>query len=304
MKPIETRRTEIHYITSDPERMLNKFIARRVIRTWTEEYIDKDTREPVAIERSNRLFDKGTYIDDDILTQIRFWMEEGSVKEVEVSNQKRMSFVHKNSSLFPYKCVIRMDDKKKSYLLYATSAMNAIEIVTDYVELNCNGGFMVVDVRELDNFIVLIDRLKQKSVIKDGNSGGADSEDGFSVDEYLNQVTLELEAEEEEKDESEKLKFYQIKSRVVQSDGYGDEEQEHTFVVNTFNCTLANLLIEKWLRDCQEKRYLESLANPDSKFEKKDIHAFVEESKIVPFGCFIPLEFSLAYKEDTGDAIP
>lgn len=58
------------------------------------------------------------------------------------------------------------------------------------------------------------------------------------------------------------------------------------------------MLIEKWLRDKQEQKYQESLKNPDCHFDKKEIHSFVEESKIVPFGGFIPTEFSMAYQEE------
>lgn len=294
MKPIETRNTEVRYSTSDPERMKGRFIAKRVIRTWKEDYIDKDTGKPVTIERSEVIFDRGVYIDDDILTQIRFWQTEGSIDEIEVSNQKRMSFVFKNTTMFPYKCVIRHDDKRKSFLLYASSAQNALIIVTDYVELNLNGGFSVVDVKELDSFVVLIDRLKTKKLAADA---GNEDED-FSSEKWLNQVSLELEEEEDEDSDKTKMKFYQISSRIVMSDGYGEDEHTQTFVVNTFNCTRANMLIEKWLRDRQEEHYLKSLEKPDCHFDKKDIHAFVEESKIVPFGSFIPLEFSLAYKEE------
>lgn len=66
MKPIETRNTEIRYTTSDPVRMRGCFIAKRVLRTWKEDYVDKDTNEVVQIERSEVLFDRGVYIDDDI----------------------------------------------------------------------------------------------------------------------------------------------------------------------------------------------------------------------------------------------
>lgn len=52
MKPIETRLNEVRYTTSDPHRMINRFIAKRVLRTWTEDYIDKDTCETASIERS------------------------------------------------------------------------------------------------------------------------------------------------------------------------------------------------------------------------------------------------------------
>ena len=135
MKPIETRLNEVRYTTSDPHRMINRFITKRVLRTWMEDYIDKDTCETASIERSEILFEKGTYITPDILTQINFWMEAGAIKEIEVSNQRRMSFEFPNSSLFPYKGSIKIGDRKRTYLLYATSVQNALLILADYVEL-------------------------------------------------------------------------------------------------------------------------------------------------------------------------
>lgn len=81
---IETRKTEIRCKTSDPKRMLNKYIASRVLKTWKEDFVDDSTGEVVSIERNEVLFDKGTLIDQDTLAQIRFYMQEGSIKEVEV----------------------------------------------------------------------------------------------------------------------------------------------------------------------------------------------------------------------------
>lgn len=296
MKHIDTRLSEVRYMTSDPDRMINRFISKRVLRTWTEDFIDKETGQSLPIERNEVLFEKGTFITPDIMTQINFWILEGAIKEVEVSNQKRMSFEFPNSTLFPYRCTIKIDDKKRTYLLYATSVQNALTILTDYVELNNNGGFSVTEVKELDDFVVIIDRF-----MKLANKTEDDTEDkpGMdSIDDYLNSVMLEMEGTEEDSDRT-KLRFYQILSRVVLTDSSGaDSESTHTFVVNTYNCTRANMLIEKWLRDKQEQKYQESLKNPDCHFDKKEIHSFVEESKIVPFGGFIPTEFSMAYQEE------
>ena len=60
---IETRKTEIRYKTSDPTKMLNKWIASRVLKTYTEDFVDEDTNEVVSIERNEILFDRGTLID-------------------------------------------------------------------------------------------------------------------------------------------------------------------------------------------------------------------------------------------------
>ncbi len=89
---IETRKTEQRYVTSDPKKMLNMYLSKRVLKTWTEDFIDEDTGETVSIERNEVLFERGTLIDQDTLAQIRFSMEADGIKDVEVSNQKRMAF--------------------------------------------------------------------------------------------------------------------------------------------------------------------------------------------------------------------
>lgn len=295
MKTVETRLSEVRLTTSNPKEMINRYLSKRVMRTWKEDFLDKDTCEKHTIERSEVLFEKGTYIDTDILTQITFWINEGAITEVEVSSQKRMSFEYSNTVLHPYRCAVRIDDKKRTFLLYAMSISNAIEVVKDYVELNSNGGFWIIELKELDNFVVIVDHLMKQAMQSDSDTT-ATIGDSADVEDYLNQVSIEMEETEEDSDKT-KLKFYQINSRLVYSDESGDDEHNQTFVVQTYNCTRANLLIEKWLRDRQEERYLESLKKPEMKFERKEIHSFVEESKIIPFGEFIPTEFSLAYQD-------
>lgn len=292
---IESRKTEIRYVTSAPKRMINKFIARRVLRTWTEDFVDEDTGNVVPIERNEILFEKGTYVDADVLSQIQYWIQEGSVKEVEVSNQKRMSFVQKNTALYPYKAKARIFDKHHTFLLYATSVCNALTILTDYIELNYNGGFTVSDVKELDYFIILIDSLKSPKK-NETDVDLAYLKDEISTDEYVNAIDGQEHLDDENKG---KLKFYQISSRIVSHhEKEGDEEETGQFIVQTYTAARANLLIEKYLRDKQEERYQESLKHPERTFVKYQINSFIEESKVIPIGCFIPLEFSKVYQED------
>ena len=78
---IETRKTEIRYVTSDPKKMLNMYLAKRVLKTWEESFIDEDTGETVTIERNEILFDRGTLIDQDTLAKIRFSMEADGIRK-------------------------------------------------------------------------------------------------------------------------------------------------------------------------------------------------------------------------------
>lgn len=138
---IETRKTEKRYVTSDLKNMLNMYLAKRVLKTWIEDFVDADTGKVVSIERNEVLFERGTLIDRDILSQIQFFMSAGDITSVEVSNQKRMAFENENKALYPYMAQAQISDKKYKFLLYATGLENVITILKDYIELNYQSGF-------------------------------------------------------------------------------------------------------------------------------------------------------------------
>lgn len=301
---IDTRKNEIRYVTSDPAKMLGMYTVSKVTRSWEEEFVDEDTGNIQKIERHELILDKGIYISNDVLTELKFWLDEGSLKEIEVSNQKRMSSMLENTRQFPYKSIVTIDDKRHSFLLYAVSVTNAIEIIKDYVELNYHGGFWITNLQELDYCVILVDKLK---TIKQRNLelDIAYLNDEISMEEYLsNKIETDNTSngiQDDLDEESLKLKFYQIGAKILMRNpddsDKEDEEYSQTFIVQTFSAVRANLIIEKYLQDQQELRYRASLSNPDMKFVKKDIMSFIEESKIINIGGFIPRSFSDAYKE-------
>lgn len=300
---IETRKTEIRYRTSDPERMLGRFIARRALKTWTEDFIDKDTDETISIERNEILFERGTYIDQDVLSSIRFYLQEGSLTEIEVSNQKRLAMIDTNHSLYPYKAVVKIDDKRKTFLLYATSIANALVILVDYVELNYKGSFVISDIKEMDYCVILVDKLKSTAARK-YDLDVAYLKNEISTEEFVNATCDAIQADNNDADDDSDTtndttkRFYQIGAHIVlHHDKEGDDEEDHTFIVHTYSAVRANMIIEKYLRDCQDKRYNEAMKHPERTFVKRQINSFIEESKVIPIGCFIPVEFSRAYND-------
>lgn len=272
---LETRKTELRYVTSDPAKMLNMYLAKNVYKTWNENFIDEDTQETFTIERNELLFSRGTLIDQDILARIRFSMEADGIKEVEVSNQKRMAFENENKCLYPYIAQAKVGDKKYKFLLYATGLENVIAILEDYIELNYQSGFTLTMAKEFDSCIILTDNLKERKV---DSVSEAYLKDEISSEEYLD--AIDTEDKEEESKPSEK-KFYQIETKVT----FDEEERTQTFVVHTFNVDRAMMLISHWLKN-KEKGH---------EYERKDIHASIESAKPIPVGRFIPKEFSMAY---------
>ena len=142
--------------------MLNKYLAQRVLKTWTEDFIDEDTSEVVSIERNELLFQRGTLIAQDVLAQIRFCYESGDItKDIEVSNQKRLAVELVNDYLQPYIAQATIDSKKCKFLFYATSVDSALLLLKDYIELNFTAGFIINMVKEFDSCVILTDTLKE-----------------------------------------------------------------------------------------------------------------------------------------------
>ena len=265
---IETRKTEQRYVTSDPAKMLNMYLAKDVYKTWNEDFIDEATQETITIERNELLFTRGTLIDQDTLAQIRFSMEADGIKEVEVSNQKRMAFENENKCLYPYIAQAQIDDKKYKFLLYATGLENVIAILKDYIELNYQSGFTLTMAKEFDSCIILTDNLKERKI------------DSVS-EEYLDETDSD---DTEEESKPNEKKFYQIETKVTFDD---EEERTQTFVVHTFNVDRAMMLISHWLKN-KEEEYERKAKEKGHEYEKKDIHTSIESAKPIPVGRFIP----------------
>ena len=276
---IETKKNEERYVTSDPRMMLNKYLAKRVLKGWTEDFVDEYTGQIVSIERNEVLFERGDLIDQDRLAQIRFYIEEGSITEVEVSNQKRIAIELHSTHLHPYIAQAEIKDKKHKFLFYASTLDTALLILKDYIELNYSFGFNIVMVKEFDSCIILTDTLKERKL------------DTLPLD--WGEKDLSVEGDNEEDDKPDEKKFYQIEAKITFGE---DGESFYTFVVHTFNVDRAMMLITNYLKSQQDKREKEA-KEKGYEYEKKEIHAMVESAKPIPVGRYIPMEFSMAYVE-------
>lgn len=292
---IQSRKTEERYFTGDPKRMLGRYLVNRLYRTWTETFMDEDTGDTVPVERSELLFEKGTQITQDNLAQIRFYMAEGSVKEVEVSNQRRVCYELKNERLYPYMAQVSIGNKKHKVLLYATGVENAITIIKDYVELNFEGMFDILMVKEFESCIVLLDKLKgvKYSFEKDFCNGK------ITAEEFLQELALQVDEEEREKEQEEQKpkKWYKINSKIATADKEGNERTDFfQFVVNSISAERANMLINVYLKQKQDEER-QRATEKGNVFDEVLITAAIEESAIIPIGVFIPKEFSEVYKD-------
>lgn len=140
--------------TSEQKEMVGKYLASRVIKTWNEDFRDEDTGEIVSIERNEVLFEKNTYITQEVAQQIMFSIQSEEIKDVEVGDEPNpRPFMIENVAQVPYE--VKMSGKK--YIVYAQTVAQAIEIAAEYaaIYLEMAGQwFSVGSVRRIDANII------------------------------------------------------------------------------------------------------------------------------------------------------
>lgn len=290
MKSVETKKNEVREITSDISRMKGKYLVYDLKRSWREDFLDEGSGEVVSIERKELIYERGTLLQAEELSRIQFFMNEGSISEVEVSNQKRMSYEFKNTYIYPYMAQVDVENKKKKFLMLASSVDNALEIVKDYVELNYTGRYQVSMVKEYENHIIIVDTMLKKPL--DDVTKLALDEELYSREER-DQI---LKGDDENTPDT--LKFYKIKARVSFSDEENKDEIFQSFIVNTYTAERAIMLINDFLNREQNKHEKEAVDKGNT-FKRKDINAVIEESGVIPVYAFIPKAFSEAYQSQT-----
>lgn len=74
---LQTRLNQEIITTSDPRKMLGMYTAKRVLRTWTEDFIDQDTGELVTIERNDVIMERGVLLSIQNLDATQDQVEDG-----------------------------------------------------------------------------------------------------------------------------------------------------------------------------------------------------------------------------------
>ena len=159
---MNTKFNEVIITTSDPSQMLGKYLACDLVRKWNEDFINQDNGEVIPIERCELVLEKGTYIDRSNLPQIEFFMQTGGISEVKLSNQRRSAQIIEKFTLSPWVITLIKDKKKIKVLLFAKSLQQAIQIITDYIELTYEGLWEINQIKTFTNCIY-IDTDKYKS---------------------------------------------------------------------------------------------------------------------------------------------
>ena len=275
---IETRHTERRYKTTDPKILQNKFTANRVLKTWTDDFVDESTGDVVPIERNEVILDRGVLITPDKLSELQFHIQCGDVKEIEVSNQRRMAYPTERRYLRPYIATAETDEKMLKLLFWAQSIEQAIPLIKDYIELNYSGPFVILGVKEFDTSIILLDTFKKLNPESDGERQIEDGENELNDDNK---------------------KFYQIEFNAVDVDG---ASSVYTAVVQTYNVDRAMMLINDWLNKNERRRHEEAKAK-GNEYNIRELSTTIEKAKPIPVGEYIPREFSQVYVDYTYEAL-
>lgn len=136
------------------------YTGERVLKSWTEDFADKDTGDIITIERNEVLFDRGMLLND-IYSQLLFHMQSGDVSTVLLSNQCRNGAEIKSYTA-TYMISIEVIGKKRSkakYLLHSNSVEHAIACIKDYCELEIFGAFEILAVKKIPVILVVDNNL-------------------------------------------------------------------------------------------------------------------------------------------------
>lgn len=270
----QTRKDEVRFRTSDIRRIVGKFLVSNVLKTWNEDFIDESTGEVVTIERNEILFERGSYIDDDLAQQINFSIQAEEIKDVEVSNQRRLAAPNQRTGLYPFKVSERIGTKRRTFILQAQDAAKAIEVATDYIELNFRNSFDITGIKLMDNVVILNDRLRKSVEAKEGaNEEGAEPDNG-----------------EETRDDT---KYYKVEAEVAISTENEEEPEKkpYDFIVRTKDVDTAKVVITAWINAKVKER-----TERDGD-ERKVIDLSILSAS--PFACnaIVDKAFCLAYRE-------
>lgn len=293
-KKVVTRMDEVRYKTLEPKKMLNMYLAGKVIKTYKEDFVDQDSGEVVSIDRTEPLFAKGTLINQDVLARIRFAIEAGDIKEpIEVTNQNREAYEYKNTFLQLWIAKVQVDNRCIKFLLHGQNIDNVLLILRDYIELNYKGGFTIRDVKEFKDYVILEDTLSAKIDEDDINMSYLKGE--IDMQTYMTAIHTGVNENPGTKDQAKK--YYQMELTVKSTDTEGEEnEYPCDFICHTFDTERALVLIKAYLKMCDDERY-EAAVKEDRTYAKRTFSLLIEKVAPIPIGCFIPLDFSLAYKE-------
>ena len=278
-KEIQTRKNENILETNVPEEMFGKYLVENLFRKWNEKFLDEDTGEYTEVERKEIILERGTYIGDNQLAVINFHIQTGDIQLVKVSDQKRLAVLSNGWRLSPWAVTVNIT-KRHKFILLARNIFQALEIVTDYVELHYNTSFSILNATSFKDHIFLQDEMSRLI-----------EQDGEDVPES--------ETEEGKKDV---YVFYSVNATVkFGSKLHADEseERDYMFLVYAKSVEDVKSRIEKYITDTiRENKGYGDLGFFEQILLENDFEVTLKSATTVNCTAVICREFTLAYNPE------
>lgn len=118
--------------TKEPKEMLGKYLPKRVLKIWNEDFSDEDTGEVVTIERCEVICESGLITQEKLQT-IMFAIQSGDIEDVEVC-ERPMTFgaLATLSRLQYFMVELNSNNESMKLAVAARSIPKAIEIASDF----------------------------------------------------------------------------------------------------------------------------------------------------------------------------
>ena len=135
--------------TSDPKEMYGKYLYEAAVKTWTEDFIDDNTKEIVSVERKEVIMERGTYIDQDVLQQLMFSIQANEIEKVKVCNEVIIKRETATENAYEVAMTGSCGGSARVWVGACHTPEEAVEIVTDWCAFYCPetiyGQFMISD---------------------------------------------------------------------------------------------------------------------------------------------------------------
>lgn len=142
--------------------MLDKYLAKDVKRHWTEDFVNEENGEVKTIDRYETVANRGTLVDADLLQELTFLMTSKDITSVFVSNQQRRGFEATSERTYPCIVTASLNGKKRNFFLYANTLHIALEIASDYIELNFDNRFALLKAKFIDSYVFISLQLQKE----------------------------------------------------------------------------------------------------------------------------------------------
>lgn len=123
--------------TSDPKEMYGKYLYEAAVKTWTEDFVDVDTKEKVSVERTDVIMERGTYIDQDVLQQLMFSIQANEIEKVKVCNEFIMKRETVTKNAYEVTMTGSAGGSARVWVGACHTPEEAVEIVSDWCAFYC-----------------------------------------------------------------------------------------------------------------------------------------------------------------------